>query len=60
MKVNLEIFWIRHESLEDSEKVPEPPIILQEMIEDLESARDQFRGIAEELSEESTDGRCGG
>ncbi len=51
-KVNLDIFWIRDESLEDSENLPEPDVILQEMIEDLESALEQLRGIAEDLREE--------
>ncbi|MFH1112713.1 MAG: class I SAM-dependent DNA methyltransferase [Pseudomonadota bacterium] len=52
-KVNLDIFWIRDESLEDSENLPEPDVILREMIEDLESALEQLRGIAEELGEET-------
>jgi type I restriction enzyme M protein len=49
-KVNLDIFWIKDESLEDSDNLPEPDVILQEIIEDLESALEQLRGIGEELS----------
>ncbi len=53
-KLNLDIFWIRDESLEDSENLPAPDVILQEMIDDLESALDQLRGIAEDLSGEDS------
>lgn len=49
-KVNLDISWIRDESLEDTENLPEPEIILQEIIEDLEIALQQLRGISQELS----------
>jgi type I restriction enzyme M protein len=52
-KVNLDIFWIKDESLEDSDNLPEPDVILQEIIEDLESALAQLRGIGEDLSRES-------
>jgi type I restriction enzyme M protein len=48
-KVNLDIFWIKDESLEDSDNLPEPDVILQEIIEDLESALAQLRGIAEDF-----------
>lgn len=41
-KVNLDIFWIKDESLEDSDNLPEPDVILQEIIEDLESALAQL------------------
>ena len=49
-KVNLDIFWIKDESLEDSDNLPEPDVILQEIIEDLESALTQLRGISDDLS----------
>jgi type I restriction enzyme M protein len=51
-KVNLDIFWIKDESLEDSDNLPEPDVILQEIIEDLESALEQLRGISEDVSRE--------
>jgi type I restriction enzyme M protein len=53
-KVNLDIFWIKDESLEDSDNLPEPDVILQEIIEDLESALAQLRGISEELGQPSS------
>ena len=46
-KVNLDIFWIKEESLGDSDNPPEPDVILQEIIEDLESALAQLRGISD-------------
>ncbi len=50
-KVNLDIFWLRDESLEDSAKLPEPDVLAAEIIEDLKSALEQFEGIAEDLDE---------
>ena len=48
-KVNLDIFWLRDESLEDSANLPEPDVLAAEIIEDLKSALEQFEGIAEDL-----------
>lgn len=49
-KVNLDIFWLRDESLEETENLPDPDIIAAEIVEDLEAALEQFRLIAEDLS----------
>jgi type I restriction enzyme M protein len=51
-KVNLDIFWLRDESLEDSASLPEPDVLAAEIVEDLKSALEQFDGIAGELGEE--------
>ena len=51
-KVNLDIFWLRDESLEDSANLPNPDVLATEIVEDLRSALAQFEGIAEELGEE--------
>lgn len=51
-KVNLDIFWLRDESLEDSANLPNPDVLAVEIIEDLEAALEQFRGIANEMGEE--------
>ena len=51
-KVNLDIFWLRDESLEDSANLPDPDVLAAEIVEDLRSALSQFEGIAEELGEE--------
>ena len=50
-KANLDISWIRDESLEDTENLPDPDIIAAEIIENLESALDQFSSIYEDLTE---------
>ncbi len=48
-KVNLDIFWLRDESLEDSAGLPHPDVIATEIVEDLRAALEQFSAIAEEL-----------
>jgi type I restriction enzyme M protein len=52
-KASLDIFWLKDESLEDSEHLPDPDIIAREIVEDLEAALEQFNLIAEDLGEES-------
>ena len=49
-KVNLDIFWLRDESLEDTDNLPDPDIIAVEIVEELEAALEQFRLIAEDLA----------
>jgi len=49
-KTSLDIFWLKDESLEDAENLPEPDIIAQEIVENLEAALEQFREIEESLS----------
>ncbi len=44
-KASLDIFWLKDESLEDSDNMPEPNIIAREIVENLESALDQFEEI---------------
>jgi type I restriction enzyme M protein len=48
-KVSLDIFWLKDESLEDSQNIPDPEIIAREIAENLESALQQFSGIEEDL-----------
>jgi type I restriction enzyme M protein len=48
-KVNLDIFWIRDEALEETANLPDPDIIAADIVEDLESALEQLRAIAEDL-----------
>jgi type I restriction enzyme M protein len=50
-KASLDIFWLKDESLVDSENLPPPDVIAQEIVQDLEAALDQFRLIAGDLSE---------
>lgn len=51
-KASLDIFWLKDDSLEDSDKLPEPGVIAAEIVQDLEAALEQFRLIAEDLGEE--------
>jgi type I restriction enzyme M protein len=48
-KVNLDIFWLRDESLENSANLPDPDGLAGEIAEDLQAALDQFAQIAEDL-----------
>ena len=48
-KVSLDIFWLKDESLEDTENLPEPDVIASEITENLESALEQFSNIYEDL-----------
>jgi len=50
-KVSLDIFWLRDESLEDTENLPEPDVIALEIAENLQSALEQFSSIHEDLVE---------
>ncbi len=48
-KVNLDLFWIRDESLEDSASLPDPDILAGEIAEDLRSAVEQIESIVSDL-----------
>jgi type I restriction enzyme M protein len=50
-KASLDIFWLKDGSLEDSDNLPDPAILAQEIVESLETALEQFRGIEDELKE---------
>ena len=52
-KASLDIFWLKDESLEESDNLPEPGVIAAEIVEDLEAALEQFREIAEDLGEDA-------
>ncbi|HUM80743.1 MAG TPA: hypothetical protein PLQ38_03105, partial [Methanothrix sp.] len=48
---SLDIFWLKDESLEDSENLPEPEVLAAEIVESLETALQEFRAIYEQLGE---------
>ena len=50
-KVNLDIFWLKDDALEDSANLPAPGIIASEIVDDLEAALEQFREIENDLKE---------
>lgn len=49
-KASLDIFWLKDESLSDTDNLPTPEIIAAEIVEDLEVALEQFREILVDLS----------
>ena len=49
-KASLDIFWLRDETLSDSDNLPAPEVIAQEIVEDLEAALEQFRLITGDLN----------
>jgi type I restriction enzyme M protein len=51
-KASLDIFWLKDDSLEDSANLPNPDIIAQDIVDDLEAALEQFRLIANDLGSE--------
>ena len=55
-KANLDIFWLRDESMEDSANLPPPDLIAEEIVEDLRAALEQLEEIAADLSSETTSG----
>jgi type I restriction enzyme M protein len=48
-KTSLDIFWLKDESLADSDNLPAPAVIAQEIVEDLQAALEQFKLIAGDL-----------
>jgi len=48
-KINLDIFWLKDEALEDSANLPAPEIIAADIVEDLQAALAQFAEIANDL-----------
>jgi type I restriction enzyme M protein len=50
-KVNLDIFWLKDKSLEDSDDLPDPDVLAQEIADDLQTALEQFSAIAGKLRE---------
>jgi type I restriction enzyme M protein len=45
-KTNLDITWLRDESLEDLDNLPEPEVIAREIVEDLTAALAEFEAVA--------------
>jgi len=47
-KVNLDIFWLKDDALDDPD-LPPPEEVATEIVESLETALDRFRRVAEAL-----------
>ena len=52
-KANLDIFWLRDESMEDTANLPPPDVIANEILEDLRAALEQMEEIAGDLEPET-------
>jgi len=48
-KTNLDIFWMKDDSLEDTENLPAPAVLAAEIVEQLEAALEEFRSVEEVL-----------
>ncbi|MCL2463679.1 MAG: N-6 DNA methylase, partial [Micrococcales bacterium] len=48
-KANLDITWLRDESLEDLDNLPEPAVIARQIVEDLAAALAEFEAVATAL-----------
>ena len=53
-KASLDIFWLRDESLEDTDHLPPPEVIAAEIVEDLQAALAEFVAVAESLAKRSS------
>ncbi|MCO6440748.1 MAG: SAM-dependent DNA methyltransferase [Nitrococcus mobilis] len=51
-KLNLDIFWLKDDSLEDLDSLAEPDVIAAEIVDNLEAALEQFAAVATELGAE--------
>ena len=48
-KANLDLFWLRDKSLEDTDDLPPPEVLAQEIADGLAAALEQFQSIAAKL-----------
>ncbi len=47
--MNLDIFWLKDQSLEDSDDLPDPDVLAQEIVDDMQTALEQFSAVMEGL-----------
>ena len=50
-KVNLDLFWLKDDALDDPDLLPSPEEVAEEIVESLETALERFRGVAKALGE---------
>jgi len=55
-KANLDVTWLRDESLEDLDNLPAPEVIAREIVEDLTAALAEFEAVAAALEASADDG----
>lgn len=51
-KTNLDIFWLKDDSLADLDNLPDPDILANEIVENIEAGLESFRKITEEFEGE--------
>jgi type I restriction enzyme M protein len=51
-KTSLDIFWLKDNSLTDLDNLPDPDVLVEDIIENLESSLESLREISNNLSEE--------
>src|SRR5436305_5108010 len=49
-KVSLDLFWLRDESLEGADTLASPDVLAASIVEDLQTALEQFMAISEDMS----------
>ncbi|MCY4102019.1 MAG: SAM-dependent DNA methyltransferase, partial [bacterium] len=56
-KVSLDIFWLRDDSLTDTDDLPPPAVLAAEIAEDIQAALEEIQALADSLttSERTTD-----
>jgi len=52
-KTNLDIFWLKDQSLVDLENLPDPDILANEIIENIEASLESFKEIMATINGES-------
>lgn len=50
-KTSLDIFWLRNDNILDLDNLPDPEILAQEIIENIEVALESFKGVALKLED---------
>jgi type I restriction enzyme M protein len=50
-KASLDIFWLKDDSLEDSDNLPDPDLLVKDIVENLEGALELFNSIENGLEE---------
>lgn len=50
-KVNLDIFWLKDDALEESANLPAPHVIAEDITVELETALENFGAIAEDVKQ---------
>jgi type I restriction enzyme M protein len=51
-KTSLDIFWLKDKNLTDLDNLPDPDVLVEDIIENLESSLESLREISNNLSKE--------